>query len=202
MDRDFRNWAVLFGVVGLSLVLAEPSFAQGRVRGEVEDSWGNKLEGVTVTAESAGPLNPVTATTDDDGRFGMAGVKGGQWLFTAAADGYQSGKLQMNVSWLEMNRVSFELEALTSGRFKDTINFASDPAGTTYSFGVDGQYTFKDGEGEGMGTYNLTETGAELTVREYDGPDDKFSVTEPIVAETSDAFLSLMIAGQKLLAQQ
>jgi hypothetical protein len=204
MYWDARSWFVVSAVAVLSLMLAAPSLAQGRVRGEVEDEYGNKIEGVTITAQPSGPQDPKSATTDDDGRFGMMGVPAGGWLFTAAAEGYVGQEIPVNVSWLELNRVNFELRvAPMGGRFKATTTFVSDPVGTTITFENDGTFVFEDADGEGMGTYGIDELTAALVVREYDGPDDKFSVSDPLMAKFADnSFLNAMMGDQKLVVKQ
>ncbi len=45
-------------------------------------------------------------------------------------------------------------------------------------------------------------TNAELVVRKYDGPDDKFSIAEPITIQFADDQLtSFMMGDQKLVKQ-
>ena len=204
MHWDSRSWFVVSAVAALSLTLAVPSLAQGRVRGEVEDEYGNPIAGVTIAGKPFDAHEPKSATTDDEGRFGMMAVSAGQWLFTASAEGYVTVELTTKVSWLELNRFNFELGvAPTGGRFRTTTTFVSDPAGTTITFEEDGTFAFEDAEGEGMGTYGIDELTAALVVRKYDGPDDKFSISDPLVAEFSNRQLrSFMMGDQKLVRKQ
>ena len=53
-----------------------------------------------------------------------------------------------------------------------------------------GSFEFEDTEGAGEGTYGIVELAAVLIVRDYDGPDDKFTVQTPVVVEFSDALFS------------
>ena len=56
----------------------------------------------------------------------------------------------------------------------------------------DGTFEFEDAEGEGEGTYGIVDLSAILVVRDYDGPDDKFSVRQPVtITAPNDQFLSL-----------
>jgi TolA-binding protein len=89
--------AILAVVAGLALVA--PAAAQtGRVGGTVKDEAGQPLKGATITAEnqSASPSS-FTATTDEKGRFGMIGLRPGQWAFTVQAPGFVADGLRMDV---------------------------------------------------------------------------------------------------------
>jgi predicted Zn-dependent protease len=82
-----------------SLALVSSAAAQtGRVGGTVKDEAGQPIKGATVTAEngSASPSS-FTATTDDKGRFGMIGLRTGQWAFTVQAPGFVADGLRMDV---------------------------------------------------------------------------------------------------------
>src|SRR4029078_7625399 len=71
----------------------------GRVGGVVKDEAGNPIKGATVTAENpAASPSSFTATTDDNGRFSIIGLKSGQWSFAAQAPGFapESGKLNVS----------------------------------------------------------------------------------------------------------
>ena len=60
-------------------------------------------------------------------------------------------------------------------------------------FREDGTFEFEDAEGEGEGTYGIADLSLVLIIREYDGPDDKFSFSQPVtVTAPNDQFLSLM----------
>ena len=103
----------------------------------------------------------------------------------------------------ENRLISFELPVVASGgRFRSETTFVSDPPGTTISFDEDGTFEFEDAEGEGEGTYGIQGTDVELVVRRYDGPDDKFSIAEPITIQFADAlFISFMMGDQRLVKQ-
>ena len=53
------------------------------------------------------------------------------------------------------------------------------------------------------GLRGIVELAAVLIVRDYDGPDDKFTITTPVVVEFGDAlFTSLTYDGVRLAKKQ
>jgi tetratricopeptide (TPR) repeat protein len=91
MHERFRSIFLMFlAVAGVSLALSGPALAQvGRVSGEVKDEAGKPVKGASVTAENPNAVpSKFTATTDDRGRFAMAGLKNGRWIVTIMAPGY------------------------------------------------------------------------------------------------------------------
>jgi hypothetical protein len=189
-------------VVAVGLSLAASAGAQGRTRGEVTDEWGNGLEGATVTAEPDGASGASQETTaDDNGEFMFVGLPNGRWSFTALMDGYQGIRQITNVSQLNTNRpLEFELPVLASGgRFRERTEFEAEGGTPKFRFEEDGSFEFEDADGEGEGTYGTVEQSAILVVRDYDGPDDKFSIAAPLVLEFSDAmFTSVTYDGAEL----
>src|SRR5687767_1792696 len=92
-------------------VLAAPAAAQewagrGRVRGEVKDDKGKPIAGASIYVrrgvEKIDPANPgdgpEVRTTDDKGRWTVAGITGGEWFALITKEGFQnaSGKIQVN----------------------------------------------------------------------------------------------------------
>lgn len=92
-------------------VLAAPAAAQewagrGRVRGEVEDDKGKPVAGASIYlrrgVEKIDPANPgdgpEVRTTDEKGRWTVAGITGGEWFALIIKEGFQpaSGKIQVN----------------------------------------------------------------------------------------------------------
>ena len=201
MRQHLRACVVGSGVAALSLILVAPSLAQGRVRGEVTDEYDNPIPGATIAADASGVAS--TATTDDNGRFQFLGLSG-EYMFTATAPGYVGVRTTATIRQLGDNRpINFELRVAASGqRFRSETTYVSDPPGTTISFDEDGSFEFEDAEGDGEGTYYMQGTNAELVVRRYDGPDDKFSIAEPITIQFADDQLtSFMMGDQKLVKQ-
>ncbi len=201
MRQHLRACVVGSGVAALSLMLVAPSVAQGRVRGQVTDEYENPIPGATIVAEASRGAS--TTTTDDNGRFQFLGLSG-EYTFTATAPAYVGIRTTATIRQLGVNRpINFELPVQPSGgRFRSAVTFVSDPPGTTISFDEDGTFEFEDAEGEGEGTYGMQGTNAELVVRRYDGPDDKFSIAEPITIQfADDQFTSFMMGDQKLVKQ-
>jgi hypothetical protein len=175
--------------------------AQGRTGGEVTDEWGNGLEGATVLAEPDGAAGGSQETiTDDDGEFLFVGLPSGRWSFTATLNGYQGLRQIMNVRQLGTNSVEFEMPVLPSGgRFRERTEFEAEGGTPKFRFEEDGTFEFEDADGEGEGTYGMVEESAVLIVRDYDGPDDKFSVSMPVTVQFGDAmFTSLTHDGIQL----
>ena len=199
MRQDLRACVVGSGVAALSLMLVAPSLAQGRVRGQVTDEYDNPIPGATIVAEGSGSAS--NAPTDDNGRFLFLGLSG-ELTFTATAPGYVSIFTTRTVRY-ENRPLDFELPAAASGqRFRSEMTYVSDPPGTTISFDEDGTFEFEDAEGEGEGTYGMQGLNGVLVVRKYDGPDDKFSIAEPVIIQFADEPLtSFMMGDQKLVKQ-
>jgi predicted Zn-dependent protease len=81
------------------LFLAAPATAQtARVGGVVRDEDNQPLRSVTVTATSPdASAAAFTATTDDRGRFSIAGLRPGTWSFSAQAPGYTVEEIALPV---------------------------------------------------------------------------------------------------------
>ena len=196
-----RSCLLLLVTATTLLSLAASAGAQGRTRGEVTDEWGNGLEGVTVLAEPDGAAGgSQETTTDDDGEFMFVGLPSGRWSFTATLNGYQGLRQIMNVRQLGTNSVEFEMPVLPSGgRFRERTEFEAEGGTPKFRFEDDGTFEFEDADGEGEGTYGMVEQTAVLVIRDYDGPDDKFSVATPLVLAFGDAmFTSLTHDGVQL----
>lgn len=79
-------------VAAAALLLATEARAQGRVTGTVKGPDDRPIKGATVTAENpnAAPSS-VVSTTDAKGKFAMLGLRGGQWVFSVQAPGFEIG---------------------------------------------------------------------------------------------------------------
>ena len=189
-----RKGLVLVAVFGFVLTLAASADAQSFLRGKVTDFWDNPLEGVSVLAEPEGSLGrTVTETSDEDGEFYFSGLRG-DYSFTATLDGYQ-GLRQIGTvggtSRNELGRLDFQMPGVaTGGRFREEIEFEAGDGAARLKFDEDGTFEFEDADGEGEGTYGIVELTAVMIVRDYDGPDDKFSVNMPVVVEFGDKMFS------------
>ena len=191
--------AVAFGIV---LGAAASSEAQGVKRGQVTDEWDNPLEGVTVIADPAGADGTQqTTTTDDGGNFSFIGLGTGDWAFTVLLDGYQGLQQVADVRRLGQTRpLSFEMPARPAGgRFRERTEFRAEGGTPRFRFEEDERFEFEDEDGEGEGTYGIVGLSAVLTVREYDGPDDRFDLQTPVVVEfPNDLFTSATYNGVQL----
>ncbi len=192
--------------VGLVLSVAAHAGAQNRVRGETTDQWDNPLEGVTVLAErSEGITQPQTVATDDRGRFLFTSLSPGQWSFTATLAGYQGLRRTANIGGFGGTpSVDFEMAALAAGSsFRERTEFEAEDGTLRFRFEDDGTFEFEDADGEGEGTYGIVELNAILVVRDYDGPDDRFSIQTPVVVEFADhIYSSLTYDGVQLPQKQ
>ena len=78
--------------------------------------------------------------------------------------------------------MDFELPWLsTGGVFRERTDFEAEGGIPKFRFEEDHSFEFEDADGEGEGTYGIVDLNAILIVRDYDGPDDKFSVNTPVV---------------------
>ncbi len=194
-----RTAAAVFGVVLGAAALSE---AQGAKRGQVTDEWDNPLEGVTVLADPAGADGTQqTTTTDDGGNFSFIGLGSGDWAFTVLLDGYQGLQQVANVRRTGQTRpLRFEMPARPAGgRFRERTEFRAEGGTPRFRFEDDERFEFEDEDGEGEGTYGIVGLSAVLTVREYDGPDDRFDLRSPVVLEfPNDQFTSATYNGVQL----
>ena len=202
MRRPYWRTAVTAAACGVVLGAAALSEAQGAKRGQVTDEWDNALEGVTVLADPAGADGTQqTTTTDDGGNFSFIGLGSGDWQFTVLLDGYQGLAQVANVRRTGQTRpLRFEMPATPAGgRFRERTEFRGEGGTPRFRFEDDERFEFEDEEGEGEGTYGIVGLSAVLTVREYDGPDDKFTVQTPVVVEfPDDLFNSATYNGVQL----
>lgn len=186
------------------LLVATDAFAQARARGKVTDAWGNGLEGVQVTAERrGGGGSPNSVTTDEDGEFQIIGLSSAMYDFTYIIDGYQGIRMGANVRVSNTRPIEVELEVLPSGsRMRNDTEFEAEGGTPKIKFGGDGLFEFEDAEGEGEGTYGIVELNAVMIVRDYDGPDDKYTIKEPVVVTfPNDQFNSLSWGDATLTKQ-
>ena len=202
MHRLVRRSCVVSAVTaGLALSAAAFPAAQSMTRGQVTDEWDNPLEGVTVLAEPSGAGTAQTTTTDEEGRFLFMGLNSAEWSFTATLDGYQGIRGMVTVSQNNSRPVDFDLPWVpTGGAFRERTEFEAEGGTPKFRFEDDQTFEFEDAEGEGEGTYGITNLTAVLVVRDYDGPDDKFTLATPVVVEfSSDQFTSLTHDGVELM---
>ena len=179
----FRSRLTALSAIAIVALVAHEASAQLLiVRGSVADKWGNPLEGVQIEAvREAGGGNNQSGVTDEDGDFQMVGLAFGVYEFTYTLAGYR-GVRQSREIRRNPRPTSIELQVLpVGGRFGKAIEFEADGGTPTIKFGEDGLFEFEDADGEGEGTYGIVELSILMVVRDYDGPDDKYSISQPVV---------------------
>jgi hypothetical protein len=192
---------VVVAVLVSSGFLVSDARGQGRVQGEVTDKWGNGLAEVQIAVERTDGGGSYSAVTEDDGDYIILGLQSGNYEITFTLDGYQGVLVAENVRSSSGPRLDVELEALPSGgRLRGEQEFEAEGGSPKIKFKEDGIFEFEDAEGEeGEGTYGVVELSALLVVRDYDGDDDKYSVSDPVVvAFANDLFTSLTWEGATL----
>ena len=197
----FRSMLVVVAVLVSSGFLVSDARGQGRVQGEVTDKWGNGLAEVQIAVERTDGGGSYSAVTEDDGDYIILGLQSGNYEITFTLDGYQGVLVAENVRSSSGPRLDVELEALPSGgRLRGEQEFEAEGGSPKIKFKEDGIFEFEDAEGEeGEGTYGVVELSALLVVRDYDGDDDKYSVSDPVVvAFANDLFTSLTWEGATL----
>ena len=190
----FRSILVVLTILVSGTFLVSDARGQGRVQGEVTDKWGNGLGAVQIAVERTDGGGSYSAATEDDGEYIILGLQSGTYEITFTLDGYQGVRVAENVRSSAGPRLDVELEALASGgRLRGEQDFEAEGGSPKIKFKEDGIFEFEDAEGEeGEGTYGVVELSALLVVRDYDGDDDKYSISEPVVVTfANDQFTSL-----------
>lgn len=96
---------LIFGLT-LSLTLelsAQEGRGRGRIRGTVQDTAGNFLDGVKIVAEHLQYGTIFESTSDDKGNWAIAGLGTGFFRFTATLEGYTPVYHEMRVSQFARN---------------------------------------------------------------------------------------------------
>ena len=191
--------------IGFGLCAAASAGAQNLTRGRVTDEWHNPLEGVTVVAERPAAGLRQTTTTGEDGRFQFVGLvyddwsvpilreeEVFDWSFSATLNGYEEVRQAVGLRRRGGNQqVNFRLPVVaTGGRFGVSAEFEAEGGTPRFRFEADGTFEFEDAGGEGEGTYRLVALAAILIVRDYDGPNDTFNITNPVVVMFSDQLMT------------
>jgi hypothetical protein len=178
----------------LVLVTHVDAKAQARLAGSVTDEWGNGLAGARVILQSErGGGAPREELTEEDGSYLLIGVSTGPHTVEFHADGYQAIGSALDIRVTDRRPVDVELQALQFGSlFRDETEFEAEEGTPMIVFEGDGKFEFKDANGEGEGTYGIDALNVVLIVRDYDGPDDTYSINEPVlVTSPDDQFTSL-----------
>jgi len=117
--RDSKTFLTAAALVAALVVAAAPAAAQtGRIGGTIRDQQNQPLKGATVTAENpnASPSS-FTATTDNNGRYSIIGLRTGAWKITASAPGFapSSGSVPVRTIGAPMPPVDFVLAPGAAG---------------------------------------------------------------------------------------
>lgn len=194
---------VSLSAIAIVLATGVNAWSQGSFRADLTDEWDNPIVGaaVTMTADATGIVQETT--TDDDGDFQFMQLAAGEWELQIDADGYGGILSGVTIQNTQNRSISIELVAFPpGGLFRDGLAFEAEGGTPSIDFDGDGEFEFEDAEGEGEGTYGLVDLSAVLVVRDYDGPDDKYSITQPVIVTfPSDQFMSLTWDGQVLTQQ-
>ena len=196
--------SVALSTVVLVLFTGLNAWSQGIFRADLTDEWDNPIVGaeVTMTAAATGIVQETTSA--DDGGFQFMQLAAGEWEIEVSANGYVGILSGVTIRRLSENRrLSIELVAAPpGGLFREGLAVEAEGGTPSIEFKGDGTFEFEDAEDEGEGTYGIVDLSAVLTVRDYDGSDDKYSISQPIIVTfPSDQFMSLTWDDQ-VLAQQ
>lgn len=189
-----RGVVTVLAIGVLMLVTHVDATAQARLAGSVTDEWGNGLASARVILQNErGGGAPREELTDEDGSYLIIGVSTGPHTVEFHAEGYQAVGSALNIRVTDRRPVDVELEALQFGSlFRDEAEFEAEEGTPMIVFDGDGKFEFKDANGEGEGTYGIDASNVVLIVRDYDGPDDTYSISEPVlVTSPDDQFSSL-----------
>jgi hypothetical protein len=92
-----KRWNVIWALAAVVLLVAAPAFAQGggasstgSISGEVKDSQGGVLPGVTVTATSPAQIGTLTAVTTEAGIYRFPSVPPGEYRLQFELAGFQN----------------------------------------------------------------------------------------------------------------
>ena len=194
--RDARRAVIWIAVFVLAAASAS---AQSIARGKITDKWNNPIPNVRISAvpvdeNSIAP--PKESTTNDSGEY-VIQLTAEDYAVTYQGAGYQGIRVRINPHsrlgcGASIVTENFELEALPpGGRLRGNQDFEAEGGIPKVEFDEDGTFEFEDAQGEGEGTYGVIEQNAYLVVRDYDGPDDKYTIVAPItVTFSSDQFTS------------
>ena len=204
MTRIVLLGLVVAGVGAGAYVADAEAQTMARVRGEVTDEWGNEIEGAQVIGRREG-ADPRTTNTNDDGRFNLTNLPSGDYVIEVHAAGYTPTGVAIYLDQRDARQpqrpLEFELVAAPPGsRLRDDVEFESADGRIRLELKGDGKFEFEDADGEeGEGTYGIVELEAQLTVRDYDGDDDRYSLDQPIVVTfANNLFRALTWDGVEL----
>ncbi len=191
------------GFAGGYLLTLVDAQAQVRLRGTVTDEWGNGLEGTRVILQRAETTTTRDTMTEEDGTYQFISVSVGEYTIEFHAEGYQAIRSPISARVTDTRPIDIELEALPFGsRFRDDTKFEAEGGTPRIAFDRDGKFEFKDANGEGEGTYGIDALSVVMIVRDYDGPDDSYSVSESVVVTSPDDQFTGLTWGETALMKK
>ena len=202
--------AAVVTMVCAVLVVSDASAQMVQARGTITDTWGNPLEGVQVDARREdGGGSSFSTVTDEDGEYLMVGLETTTYEFTYSLAGYQGVRqlreLRTQTAPGRMRRRSapIELAVLAVGQvLQEEFAFEAEGGTPSLTLKSDGMFEFEDAEGEGEGNYSIQDLSVILTVRDYDGPDDTYTITTPVVVSAPTNQFQSLVWGETTLTKK
>lgn len=202
--------AAVVTMVCAVLVVSDASAQMVQARGTITDTWGNPLEGVQVDARREdGGGSSFSTVTDEDGEYLMVGLETTTYEFTYSLAGYQGVRqlreLRTQTAPGRMRRRSapIELAVLAVGQvLQEEFAFEAEGGTPSLTLKSDGMFEFEDAEGEGEGNYSIQDLSVILTVRDYDGPDDTYTITAPVVVSAPTNQFQSLVWGETTLTKK
>ncbi len=202
--------AAVVTMVCAVLVVSDASAQMVQARGTITDTWGNPLEGVQVDARREdGGGSSFSTVTDEDGEYLMVGLETTTYEFTYTIAGYQGVRqlreLRTQTAPGRMRRRSapIELAVLAVGQvLQEEFAFEAEGGTPSLTLKSDGMFEFEDAEGEGEGNYSIQDLSVILTVRDYDGPDDTYTITTPVVVSAPTNQFQSLVWGETTLTKK
>ena len=202
--------AVVVTTVCATLVVPDASAQMVQATGTITDTWGNPLEGVQVDArQEDGGGSSFSTVTDEDGEYQLIGLETTTYDFTYTLAGYQGVRqlreLRTQGAPGRMRRrpAPIELEVLAVGQvLQEEFAFEAEGGTPSLTLKSDGMFEFEDAEGEGEGNYSIQDLSVILTVRDYDGPDDTYTITAPVVVSAPTNQFQSLVWGETTLTKK
>ena len=202
--------AAVVTTVCATLVAPGVSAQMVQATGTITDTWGNPLEGVQVDArQEDGGGSSFSTVTDEDGDYQLIGLETTTYEFTYTLAGYQGVRqlreLRTQTAPGRMRRRSapIELEVLAVGQvLQEEFAFEAEGGTPSLTLKSDGMFEFEDAEGEGEGNYSIQDLSVILTVRDYDGPDDTYTITAPVVVSAPTNQFQSLVWGETTLTKK
>jgi len=199
---------VLLGIVLSSglLTVAVHGQTMAAVRGQVTDQWENDLENVQVIGR-CDDADPRVVTTNNSGRFNLNNLPSCEYVVEFRADGYQPTAVAILVEQRDARQrqrpLEIELAATPPGSLvRDDSEFESDDGNLKLKLKSDGTFEFEDDDGDGEGSYGIVELDAILTIRDYDGDDDRYSLSDPVTVTFSNNLFNSVSWGDATLSKK